>query len=88
MTIKKIKLSDIAKDLNVPAKEVAEMLAKHFGTEQKKPAQTLSRKSMLFLNITPIPTRSRILTSILPARTRLRRSLKSPQRLPQKQRQP
>ena len=46
MTIKKIKLSDIAKDLNVPAKEVAEMLAKHFGTEQKKPAQTLSEQEV------------------------------------------
>ena len=37
MTIKKVKLNDIAKDLNVPVKEVAELLANHYGMEPKKP---------------------------------------------------
>ena len=31
MTVKKYKLNDIAKDLGVSAKEVAGMLAEHFG---------------------------------------------------------
>jgi translation initiation factor IF-2 len=46
MTTKKMKLSDIAKDLKVPVKEVAEVLAGHFGTEQKKPSQTLNEQEM------------------------------------------
>ncbi len=46
MTIKKVKLNDIAKDLNVPAKEVAELLANHFGMEPKKPSSTLNEQEV------------------------------------------
>ena len=46
MTIKKVKLNDIAKDLNVPVKEVAELLANHYGMEPKKPTSALNEQEI------------------------------------------
>ena len=46
MTVKKYKLNDIAKDLGVNAKEVAGMLAAHFGTEPKKTGAVLTEQEV------------------------------------------
>lgn len=46
MTVKKYKLNDIAKDLGLPAKEVAAMLAEHFGTEPKKTGAVLTEQEV------------------------------------------
>ena len=46
MTVKKYKLNDIAKDLGVSAKEVAGMLAEHFGTEPKKTGAVLTEQEV------------------------------------------
>ena len=46
MTVKKYKLNDIAKDLGLPAKEVAAMLAAHFGTEPKKTGAVLTEQEV------------------------------------------
>ena len=46
MTIKKVKLNDIAKDLNIPAKEVAEFIAGHYGMEPKKPSSVLTEQEV------------------------------------------
>ena len=56
MTGKKYKLNDIAKDLNVPAKEVASFLAGHFGGEPKKSgaALTESEANVVFEHYTSL----------------------------------
>ncbi len=46
MTVKKYKLNDIAKDLGLPSKEVAAMLAAHFGTEPKKTGAVLTEQEV------------------------------------------
>ncbi len=46
MTVKKYKLNDIAKDLGIPAKEIAAMLAAHFGTEPKKTGAVLAEQEV------------------------------------------